>query len=95
MFAHWPQNETVAMTSTLPWKMKIHISDTALWLCRAVLLPLFPSLSIVYMKVFVPCHGAISSLVEYDNIHASHLDVPGRCRHPKFEVVLYRGAGVF
>ena len=39
-------------------------------------------------------------LVEQDNIHASHLDGPercrpGRCRHIKFEVVLYRGVDVF
>ena len=34
-------------------------------------------------------------LVEQNNIHASHLDGPGRCQHPKFEVVIYRGAGVF
>ena len=28
-------------------------------------------------------------------IHASLLDGTGHCRHPKFDVVLYRGAGVF
>ena len=28
-------------------------------------------------------------------IGAIHLDGRGRCRHLKFEVVLYRGAGVF
>ena len=42
---------------------------------------------------FCPVSGR--HLVEYDNIHASHLAGPGRCRHPKFEVVLYRGVEVF
>ena len=41
------------------------------------------------------CPVSRRHLVEYDNIHASHLDDPGRCRHPKFEVVLYRGVDVF
>ena len=46
-------------------------------------------------------HDDIHSAVENeDNIHASHLDGLercrlGRCRHPKFEVELYRGVGVF
>ena len=37
----------------------------------------------------------MASLVEYDTIKASHLDGPGRYRHLKFEVVLYRGVDVF
>ena len=68
------QNQTVPMISTLPWKMKIHIclqADTALWFCRAVMLPLFPSWSIVYEGI---CPVSRRHLVEYDNIHASHLD---------------------
>ena len=56
------------------------------------MLPLFRSWSIVYEGI---CPVSRLHLVEYDNIHASHLDGPGRCRHPKFEVVLYRGVDVF
>ena len=80
----------VPMISTLPWKLKIHIcllykkANTALWFCRAVMLPLFLSWSIVSEGI---CPVSWRHLVEYDNIHASHLDGPGRCRHPKFEVV--------
>ena len=42
----------------------------------------------------------VSQPIELDNIHASHLDGPERCRpgrgrNPKFKVVLYRGVDVF
>ena len=56
------------------------------------MLPLFPSWSIVYEGI---CPVSRRHIVEYGNIHASHLDGPGRYRHPNFEVVLYRGVDVF
>ena len=91
--------ETVPMTSTLPWKIKIQyllalqVSRYCPLVLQSCTVALFLSLSIVYA-------GVMALLVEKDNIHASHLDgpercQPGRCRHPKFEVVLYRGVGVF